>query len=361
MFATAPEEYAAHPVPSLEDWKALWTVWDTVTRQMIPDEELNEKPIKLRNACIFYLGHIPTFLDMKIVEGTKLPPTDPAYYTQIFERGIDPDVDNPEQVHAHSEVPDEWPPLNEILDYQERIRQRVTKLYENGKAHDDAWTGRVMWLGFEHEAMHLETLLYMLLQSDKTVSPAGTVKPDFEQLAAQAEQAAVENKWFDIPTQKMLIGLDDPDSADGPLRHFGWDVEKPVREVEVKALKAKARPITNGEYAQYLSHTGKDDLPASWKSDDEMNGVNGSIDEASKFASFLHGKTVRTVYGSVPLKLALDWPVSASYDELAGCAAYMGGRIPTVEEARSIYSYADGLKKKELSQNLEKAIPAVNG
>ena len=361
MFATAPEEYAAHPVPSLEDWKALWTVWDTVTRQMIPDEELNEKPIKLRNACIFYLGHIPTFLDMKIVEGTKLPPTDPAYYTQIFERGIDPDVDNPEQVHAHSKVPDEWPPLNEILDYQERIRQRVTELYQNGKAHGDAWTGRVMWLGFEHEAMHLETLLYMLLQSDKTVPPAGTVKPDFGQLAAQAERDAVENKWFDVPAQKISIGLDDPDSADGPLRHFGWDVEKPVREVEVKALKAKARPITNGEYAQYLSDTGKGGLPASWKADDQTDGFKGSTDERNKFASFLHGKTVRTVYGSVPLKLALDWPVSASYDELAGCAAYMGGRIPTVEEARSIYFYADGLKKKELSQNLEKTIPAVNG
>jgi hypothetical protein len=78
-------------------------------------------------------------------------------------------------------------------------------------------------------------------------------------------------------------------------------------------------------------------------------------------ASFLHGKTVRTVYGSVSLKLALDWPVFASYDELAGCAAYMGGRIPTVEEARSIYYYADYLKKRELSSNLEKGIPAVNG
>lgn len=210
MFATAPEKYAAHPVPSLDEWENLWKVWDTVTRQMIPDEELNEKPIKLRNACIFYLGHIPTFLDMKIVEGTKLSPTDPAYYTQIFERGIDPDVDNPEHVHAHSAIPDEWPPLDEILGYQERVRQRVTELYETGKAYDDSWTGRVMWLGFEHEAMHLETLLYMLLQSDKTLPPAGTVKPDFEQLAAQAEQAAVENEWFEVPAQKISIGMDDP-------------------------------------------------------------------------------------------------------------------------------------------------------
>jgi formylglycine-generating enzyme required for sulfatase activity len=213
----------------------------------------------------------------------------------------------------------------------------------------------------EHEAMHLETLLYMLLQSDKTVPPAGTIKPDFQQLAAQAEQTAVENKWFDIPAQKITIGLHDPDTANGPLRHFGWDVEKPAREVEVKAFKAKGRPITNGEYAKYLSSTGKDTLPASWKSDDQTNGINGFTDDSSKLASFLHGKTVRTVYGSVSLKLALDWPVSASYDELAGCAAYMGGRIPTVEEARSIYYYADNLKKRELSSNLEKGIPAVNG
>jgi formylglycine-generating enzyme required for sulfatase activity len=360
MFATAPEEYAAHPVPGLEEWSSLWKAWDTVTRQMIPDEELNEKPIKLRNACIFYLGHIPTFLDMKIVEGTKLPPTDPAYYTQIFERGIDPDVDNPEHVHAHSEIPDEYPPLNEILDYQDRVRQRVADLYKTGQAYSDAWTGRVMWLGFEHEAMHLETLLYMLLQSDKTLPPAGTVKPDFEQLAFQAKQAAVENEWFEIPAQKITIGIDDPDTADGPLRHFGWDVEKPVREADVKALKAKARPITNEEYARYLSDTGKHALPASWKLDEQSNGDQWLTNDEDKLASFLHGKSVRTVYGSVPLKLALDWPVSASYDELAGCAAYMGGRIPTMEETRSIYSFADGLKKA-MPQKLEKAIPAVNG
>ena len=42
-------------------------------------------------------------------------PTDPNFYWQIFERGIDPDVDNPEQCHAHSEAPDEWPPVEQIL------------------------------------------------------------------------------------------------------------------------------------------------------------------------------------------------------------------------------------------------------
>jgi hypothetical protein len=41
-------------------------VWDIVTKTMIPQDELLSKPIKLRNALIFYLGHIPTFLGMSV-------------------------------------------------------------------------------------------------------------------------------------------------------------------------------------------------------------------------------------------------------------------------------------------------------
>jgi hypothetical protein len=84
------------------------------------------------------------------------------------------------------------------------------------------------------------------------------------------------------------------------------------------------------------------------------NGVNGSIQNV------LYGKFVRTVFGAVPLEYALNWPVVASYDELAGCAQWMGGRIPTLEEVRSIYSYVEREKSKELGKTLGKTIPAVN-
>lgn len=362
-FSTKPEQYAAHPVPSLAEWDQLWAVWDKVTRQMIPEEELSSKPIKLRNACIFYLGHIPTFFDMKITEATNGKPTEPSYFYKIFERGIDPDVDNPEHCHAHSEIPDSWPQLEVMLQYQQDVRRRVRDIYESGQSHSDAWTGRAMWLGFEHEVMHLETLLYMLLQSDWTRPPAGVARPDFEQLAVQASEQAVENQWFDIPEQTITLGMDDPDNGDGPLRHFGWDVEKPAYTVKVKALKAAARPITNGEYACYLMATESDKLPASWAIvNNTANGVsNGHANGDAQLSDFIHGKAVRTMYGAVPLKFALDWPMSASYDELNGCAKYMGGRIPTLEEARSIYFYADAMKKREALNALGKTIPAVNG
>lgn len=134
---------------------------------MIPEAELLSKPIKLRNECIFYLGHIPTFLDIHIARATDGQPTEPAYFWKIFERGVDPDVDNPTQCHAHSEVPEEWPAVKTILEYQQTIRKNTEALYQSGEAENNVRVSRGLWIAFEHEAMHLETLLYMLIQSDK--------------------------------------------------------------------------------------------------------------------------------------------------------------------------------------------------
>lgn len=358
-------------MPTLAEWQGIWNAWDDVTRDMIPKEELRSKPIKLRNECIFYLGHIPTFLDIHIARATDGKPTDPAYYWKIFERGIDPDVDNPEICHPHSEVPDTWPPLEEMLDYQASVRDKVKNIYASGAAVNDPRVSKALWVGFEHEAMHLETLLYMLIQSEKVLPPPGVVIPDFQARAERAKLQAVENEWFTIPEADLSLGLDDPDDPSGDTRFFGWDIEKPPRAVHVPSFQAKARPITNGEYAEYLSATGRTAIPASWcdspysngtsKRDSVINGSNGYTNGINGSVSRLtNGKYVRTVYGAVPLKLALDWPVVASYDELSGCAQWMGGRIPTLEEARSIYNYVDRSKPKDFEKFLGKTIPAVN-
>lgn len=372
FFPTSPEKYAAQPVPSLSEWRELWKAWDAVTLQMIPEDELLSKPINLRNACIFYLGHIPTFLDIHMARATDGKPTEPAYFWQIFERGIDPDVDDPKKCHAHSEIPESWPPLEEILTHQRAIREKAESLYASEAVVKSHRVARAMWLGFEHEAMHLETLLYMLVQSDKVLPPPGTTIPDFVALAKRSAATAVENEWFTIPETNLTIGLDDPDGDKNTKRYFGWDNEKPTRSAHVKSFRAKARPITNGEYAAYLTNTGQTTIPASWceeqrlsdaartlnKRDSVVNGFHNGNDGAT--LNITEGKYVKTVYGTVPLKYALDWPVVASFDEVAGCASWMGGRIPTMEEARSIYSYVDALKNKEL-QALGNTIPAVNG
>lgn len=156
-YSLRPEEYAAKPVPSLEEYEQLWKAWDMVTKCMIPKEELLSKPIELRNVCLFYLGHIPTFADIHLTRATNGRPTEPAEYRRIFERGIDPDVDNPENCHAHSEIPDIWPPAEEIIQYQEDVRQRIRSLYQSKAAETDRKIGQALWLAFEHEGKHSKT------------------------------------------------------------------------------------------------------------------------------------------------------------------------------------------------------------
>lgn len=331
---------------------------------MIPQEELLEKPIKLRNACIFYLGHIPTFLDIHLTKATGGAPTDPSYYPQIFERGIDPDVDDPTQCHSHSEVPDTWPPLDEILTFQNRVRERVKSLYTNQTPTVHDKVGRALWIGFEHEAMHLETLLYMLIQSEKTLPPPCVATPDFEAMAPSALSVKPENKWFRIPESQIDIGMNDVRCAQDSYGYFGWDNEVPCRQAHVQSFEAQARPITNGEYAEYLKATNSSAIPASWcestaVSGEKTNGHGTRTHDNSN--DILADKFVRTVFGAIPLKYVLDWPIMASFDELDGYASWFGGRIPTMEEARSIYSYADQINVKEVEKSLAKTIPAVNG
>jgi len=234
-FSQDPSKYAADSLPSLGDWKTLWNHWDTVSRHMLSCTALMSKPIKLRNACIFYVGHIPTFLDILLNKaisnndakfGPLAAPTEPASYSRIFERGIDPDVDNPEQCHAHSDIPDSWPPLDEILQYQGKVRARLEQIYNltetSGRPFEETIgrsVARAVWMAFEHEAMHLETLLYMMLHSDETRPPPDIETPDWETMAKNARQQRVENEWHRVPRQTVDVGMDSQDQVG---EHFGW-------------------------------------------------------------------------------------------------------------------------------------------
>lgn len=227
------------------------------------------------------------------------------------------------------------------------------------------------------KALHLETLLYMFIQSDQCRPPPG-VAPDFELLSKKARNEQVPNEWIKIPATLLTQGLDDPNGDPKPSGYFGWDNEIPQRQVNVAAFEAKARPITNEDFARYLDQTSQQSLPAMWTTskggdDNQVPVSNEHVPEVSRSVPHINGdstrpseaylknKFVKTVYGPVSLGYALDWPMIASYDELSACANWMGGRIPTAEEVRSIYNYVDILNTKEPEGVQTATISAVNG
>ena len=64
-------------IPSPAEWETIWSAWDTITMGMISPQLLYEKPIDLRHICLFYLGHIPTFLDIHLSRLLGEPHTEP--------------------------------------------------------------------------------------------------------------------------------------------------------------------------------------------------------------------------------------------------------------------------------------------
>ncbi|KAF9464118.1 DUF323 domain-containing protein [Collybia nuda] len=324
-------------VPSIQDWEQLWSVWDTITRRMIPPSMLFQKPIDLRHICLFYLGHIPAFLDIHLSRLFKEPHTDPQEFKYIFERGIDPNVDDPTICHAHSEVPEkdeDWPTLTSIIQFQTRVRARLFQIYDDlqtGKITMTRKIARVLFMTFEHEALHAETLLYMLIQraGTGTLPPPGFTVPPWESLAASWDEASTPNsRLVTLGPATVSLGHDDPEASDTDLalatdvdgHEFGWDNEHPRREIHVDEFKISWRPVTNGEFYEFYTGEGKGkvQLPASWVQE--------------------RGETkVRTLYGPIPLKIAQHWPVLTAYNDMSTYAIVKGGRLPTEPELRLFY------------------------
>ncbi|KAL4071260.1 C-type lectin protein [Scleroderma yunnanense] len=322
-------------VPTLDEWHNLWDAWDLVTLDMIPKEMLHQKPIDLRHKCLFYIGHIPTFLDMLMSGALKEPNTEPKNFILIFERGIDPHVDDPEHCHRHSEVPEkdeDWPSLSSILVFRDRVRARLVKLYDDfhtGKRTLNRHVARMLAMTHEHEGWHVETLLYMLIQRAGvgTLPPPGFTIPPWRALAEQWNTTPLPSTpTVTLGPTTITIGHDDCEGDDFTAKlsevidghAFGWDNESPARVVEVKQVKMEWRPVTNADFLAYFKDNKQVGLPASWVDSEE-------------------GIQVRTVYGSVPMEIAQHWPVLTSYDAMSAYAKSRGGRLPTEVELRLFF------------------------
>jgi L-histidine Nalpha-methyltransferase / hercynylcysteine S-oxide synthase len=180
---------------------------------------------------------------------------------------------------------EDWPAVTSIIEFQSRVRKRLFQIYDDidaGKRTLTRHVGRVLFMTYEHEALHLETLLYMLLQRSGTgtIPPPGFIPPNWESLAEGWDEAPLPKESSVIlGPETVTIGHDDFEEEDAKMgaegvgeHEYGWDNEHPKREIEVGKFRIDVRPITNGEFYEfYVGEAakvwkGKEkvQLPASW-------------------------------------------------------------------------------------------------
>lgn len=129
---------------------------------MLPAALLHTQPIDLRHKPLFYIGHLPTFNALLLTRLLRAPMVPPAHFAALFERGIDPHVDDPAHCHAHSAVPardEDWPALGEVLAFRDRVRALVRGTL--GEVQDGSRVltrrlARTLMMMFEHEGFHIE-------------------------------------------------------------------------------------------------------------------------------------------------------------------------------------------------------------
>ncbi|KAJ2502571.1 hypothetical protein GGH96_000975 [Coemansia sp. RSA 1972] len=338
-----PEQFPT--IPSIDEWQNIWKVWDLLTLHIITRDKLLVRPIDLRHPFIFYLGHIPVFADIHMAAAETAPLSEPAIFAQWFERGIDPNMEDTSICHNHSEVPNKWPSVEEITVYRDNVRRRIAAWIDSnsalkGKVPADA--ARHVWMAFEHEAMHIETLLYMVLQMDPkdicspincTFAPNRFAQPDRCWISYNGCPAVVLGLSSD---NEVALG-----TATLPPGHvFGWDNESPSTNIAVKPFKIQTQPITNGEYFTFLkaAQSGStefkksiyDLVPQSWivlERDQHSTSAANTALLATNYG-------VRTVVGtpSIFSTEAALWPVIVSQVQAAAYASWKGKRLPTESE-----------------------------
>lgn len=260
---------------SLADARA---VTDDLFRLVRPDA-MYERPIPERHRIIFYLGHLEAF-DWNLIANRPSPhPT----LDRLFAFGIDPP---PGQLPQ--DVPSDWPSLDEVHNYVQRIRACIDAL---------PIPEQLLHVAIEHRLMHAETFAYILHQLPYD-SKSGSAQNTPLGAATVREQSPL----IPVPAGKAHLGA-------APGQHFGWDNEYQPLIVHVPAFSIAATKVTNGEYLDFVRQGAA--APFFWTERDGRYFYRGMWEE---------------------IPLPLDWPVYVTHDEATAYANWRGMRLPTEPE-----------------------------
>src|SRR5271169_2037729 len=132
---------------------------------LLKPEAFYSRPIPERHRLIFYLGHLEAFDWNLICRKTLGVDSLSPQFDTLFEFGIDPPVGQ-----AATDQPSDWPAVDEIQAYNQRVRARIDQLLDQAPE-------QIIHVALEHRLMHAETLAYLLhnLPYDQKASSAAVV------------------------------------------------------------------------------------------------------------------------------------------------------------------------------------------
>ena len=213
------------------------------------------------------------------------------------------------------------PANDEILAYRRHVTQAMEGLLQS--CDEGTWgaIADLVRLGIAHEEQHQE----LILTDIKHVLSCNPLAPAYVPKAAQGtapRAPAGGNRWIGFEGGVREIGSD----GDG----FHFDNESPRHKVYVENFQLAARPVTNGDYLQFMEDGGYD-TATLWLSD-AWYTVTAEGWQAPLYWRQVDGAWHEfTLTGLSPLDLHAP-SAHLSYYEANAYAAWAGKRLPTEAE-----------------------------
>jgi ergothioneine biosynthesis protein EgtB len=284
---------------------------------MVRPDAMYERPIPERHRIIFYLGHLEAFDWNLLHENVFGLKSFHPEFDRLFAFGIDPVGGG-----VPSDQPTDWPSLEVVQNYANRIRTALDEKVADGildsRHHTRAGSplDTLLNVAIEHRLMHLETLAYMLHQLPldgrvREADPPALVTPP------------LAHRMVPIPAGAATLGL----ARGGET--FGWDNEYESNTVLVPAFEIDEYMVTNRQYLDFMAADGYEtqgfwsDNDWKWKT---AHGVSHPVFWKKADGRWLY----RAMFEEIPLPL--EWPVYVSHAEAAAYARWAGKVLPTEEE-----------------------------
>jgi gamma-glutamyl hercynylcysteine S-oxide synthase len=314
----------------LERLSQARAVTDQLFAVVRPDS-LYDRPIPERHRIIFYIGHLEAF-DWNLLRERALhaEALNPAY-DRLFAFGIDPVGGG-----LPSDLPKDWPSLDEVRDYVSRTRSTLDENLQSQLSAPSSTQNAefplslLLQVAIEHRLMHAETLSYMLhqLPLDRKVRPEHGLET--EPAAWPASPATIE-----IPEGRATLGLRRDDTE-----AFGWDNEFEQHTVEVPAFAIDKYKVTNGQFLDFISAGGYQN-PDLWTTENWKWMSEHNISHPGFWRRHGADWFLRTMFDEV--LLPLDWPVYVSHAEASAYAHWAGKALPTEAQwQRAAYATPQG-------------------
>lgn len=209
------------------------------------------------------------------------------------------------------------PTLEQVLDYRARIDERMQEAFARGEL-DAALLHRVE-LGLQHEQQHQELLLTDILHAFWS----NPLKPAYREDLPATGGRAGPLAWQRFDEAVVEIGAPRWPDAGG----FAFDLESPRHRVLTGAYALATRPVTCGEYREFVRDGGYRDA-ALWMSE-AWNLLKKHPRERP-----LYWLDEERVFGPGGVRaLDAEAPVSQlSWYEADAFARWAGARLPTEAE-----------------------------